>query len=264
MKLIHGDCLATLRVVGHYDMLFADPPDNIGLGYNSYTDTLPEDEYVAWIEELLYEAVDHAPIQWWSFNAKWTLRFAEVFQGLVRSLDGWEFKPCVQTFGFYQHNKYDLGNAHRPLWRLRYNKMPLYPENIHVESERQKLGDKRAKSGGKVPGDVFDFPRVTGNSRQRRSWHPTQLHEGLVERCVRLSTPESGSVIDPFAGTGTTLRVCERLGRDCTSIELDRRYCGEIAEDLGMVKTGKGVWHKNGSDYSASARINMVEEICHA
>ena len=98
MKLIHGDCLATLRVMGQYDMLFADPPDNIGLGYNSYSDTMPEDEYVTWFEELLYEAFDHAPIQWWSFNAKWTLRFAEVFQGLMRSLDGWEFKPCVQNF----------------------------------------------------------------------------------------------------------------------------------------------------------------------
>lgn len=95
---------------------------------------------------------------------------------------------------------------------------------------------KLGKTWGHVTGltnadDVFRFPRVTGNSKQRRRWCPTQLHEGLVERCVLLSTRAGDSVCDPFGGTGTTLRVCKRLGRPSTTIELDPTYCMEIAKD---------------------------------
>ena len=92
--------------------------------------------------------------------------------------------------------------------------------------------------------DVFrqsltDFPRVTGNSKQRRLWHPTQLNEGLVERCIRLTTPPGAPVLDPFAGTGTTLRVCKRTGNPCTLIELDRGYCEKIAREHSMAKFAK-------------------------
>jgi hypothetical protein len=120
------------------------------------------------------------------------------------------------------------------LLRLRRADAPLFPDVIRVLSWRQKNGDKRADPRGRVPGDVFDFPRVTGNSRQRRSWHPTQLHEGLVDRCLRLTTPPGGRVLDPFAGTGTTLRVCRRAGFACTLVEIDPEYCAWIAEEHGL------------------------------
>ena len=91
-----------------------------------------------------------------------------------------EAKPCVQTFTFGQHNHHDLGNNHRPLLRLRWHDAPLYPDAIRVPSWRQENGDKRADPRGRVPGDVFDFTRVTGNSKQRRHLapHPTQRGPG--------------------------------------------------------------------------------------
>ena len=148
-----------------------------------------------------------------------------------------EAKSCVQTFTFGQHSHHDLGNNHRPLLRLRWHEAPLFPDAIRVPSWRQENGDKRADPRGRVPGDVFDFTRVTGNSKQRRAWHPTQLNEGLVERCIKLTTPEGGTVLDPFGGTGTTLRVCKRIQRPCTLIELDSDYCAKIAEEHGMVRS---------------------------
>lgn len=79
--------------------------------------------------------------------------------------------------------------------------------------------------------DVFNFPRVTGNSKQRRKWWPTQLNEGLVERCIKLSTQEGDHVVDPFGGTGTTLRVCRRTGRRCTLIERSNFAAVHIAAE---------------------------------
>jgi DNA modification methylase len=46
----------------------------------------------------------------------------------------------------------------------------------------------------------------------------------LIEPCVLAGCPEGGTVLDPFAGSGTTLMVAERLGRDSIGIELSPEY----------------------------------------
>lgn len=278
-ELCQGDCAAWLHQLREHPIacIFADPPDNIGLGYDDYEDKLNEEEYVKQLDRWLRLFCEKADTVWFSFNSRWTLEVAHTAAQL-RS-EGWEFKPCVQTFSFYQHNKHDLGDAHRPLWRFRKEGAGLYPEQAKVQSWRQAHGDSRATAGGKVPGnafdftklqekqrrdwherailiggwavdvlipdDHFDFTRVVGNSKQRRDWHPTQLNEGLVERCIKLSTKPGDWVIDPFGGTGTTLRVCKTLGdRDCTLIELDPGYCTKIADEHGLKKRERGEWSR--------------------
>lgn len=224
-KILHGDALEYLWADGpHFNTIFVDPPDNIGLKYDGYTDKIKN--YAEWLRDLLLLSVVRADTVWLSFNVQHILDVSAIVKE-----HSWNWKPCVQTFTFGQNNKHDLSNSHRPLWRIAMNKPPLYPDSIKVESWRQANGDKRATAGGKVPGDVFDFPRVTGNNKQRRAWHKTQLHEGLVERCLRLSTPEGGSVLDLCSGTGTTLRVCKRIGFDCTSIEKSQTYYDELIKE---------------------------------
>jgi len=221
--LYNMDCLDFLcETKQRWDTAFADPPDNIGLGYDEHKDKMNDANYWEFMELVLQNLTEVATTVWWSFNPKHT-----VMMGVICHELGIEVKPCVQTFTFGQYNKNDLGVNHRPLWRLtRYpNDVQLYPETIKVPSWRELNGDKRAKPGGRVPGDVFDFPRVTGNSKQRRSWHPTQLHEGLVERCLRLTSKPGQRVLDVFGGTGTTLRVCKEIGRECTLVEMSKGYC---------------------------------------
>jgi site-specific DNA-methyltransferase (adenine-specific) len=232
--LYNGDCLEVLPSLEPVDTIFADPPDNLGLDYATYRDKLPDDKYLGLLGEWLHQLVYKAKTLWFSFNARWTFETGRMVAGMLDRLRGLEVKPCVQTYTFGQHNHHDLGNNHRPLWRLRWHDAPLFPDAIRVPSWRQENGDKRADPRGRVPGDVFDFTRVVGNSKQRRTWHPTQLNEGLVERCLKLTTPPAGTVLDPFAGTGTTLRVCKRINLPCTLIELDREYCLRIAAENGL------------------------------
>jgi len=217
------------------DCIFADPPDNIGLNYDApFKDHLEANEYALTMRRWLCTFVRRAPTVWVSFNSRHLLTVGEIASQMFGPdgiCEAWEFKPCVQTFTFGQYNDKDLSNCHRPLWRFRAPGAPLYPDAIRVESERMKAGDKRAK-GPRVPGDVFDYPRVVGNSKQRRKWHPTQLNEDLVERCILLTTKEGDHVLDPFGGTGTTARVCQRLNRNCTLIEISPTYCHHIAKDL--------------------------------
>lgn len=232
LSIINSDCMKAMRQMGKFDCIFADPPDNIGLKYGIYGDEMPDSKYLTWLERLINRFPLHADIIWLSFNAKWTFAVGEIFNKFLKHNKDWSGKPCVQTFTFGQYTEEDLANNHRPLWRLMKNGAKLYPKNILEPSWRQLNGDKRAADGGRVPGDVFNFPRVTGNSKQRRAWHPTQLHEGLVERCILFSTEPDGQVLDPFAGTGTTLRVCQKHNRQCFSIEQNSEYCLNIAKEL--------------------------------
>jgi len=233
-EIICGDCLSVLRVTppGSVSCIFADPPDNLGLKYGAYKDRLTVVDYRNHLEDWIYAMLRVSNTTWLSFNSRWTISVACISSFMKWSVDpDMEVKPCVQTFTFGQHNQHDLGNNYRQLWRFRRADAPLYPHAIRVPSWRQRHGDKRADPRGRVPGDVFDFPRVTGNSRQRRRWHPTQLHEGLVERCLLLTTKPGDLVLDPFAGTGTVLRVCKRINRRCISIEIDPGYCERIANE---------------------------------
>ena len=215
-------------------MVMADPPDNLGLKYNSYKDRMSNSDYINWMGDWLIAAMNIAPIVWVSFNSRWTIPMGAVIQDILGGAGGeaWEVKACIQEFTFGQYRDTDLADNHRPLWRLRRKGTPIYPDHIRVPSWRTLNGDKRAAKRGRVPGNVFSFPRIVGNSKQRKSWHPTQLHEGLVERCILLSTLPGQRVLDPFGGTGTTGRVCQRINREATLLEIDPTYCKKMRSDF--------------------------------
>lgn len=54
----------------------------------------------------------------------------------------------------------------------------------------------------------------------------------LVQRCLNIGCPSNGSVLDPFAGSGTTLRVALKSGRPATGIDLNRNFCNYMVTQL--------------------------------
>ncbi len=242
ITLINGDFRDVLPQMRQVRMIFADPPDNIGLGYSEYGDRLSERDYHDLLKSILILGAEKADIIWISYNAVYTYIMGYLIHSFLGGYPAWIAKPCVQTFTFGQHNQHDLGNNHRPLVRLTRLGSPIYPDAVRVPSWRQLNGDGRADPRGKVPSDVFDFPRVVGNSKQRRRWHPTQLNEGLYERCIRLSCKSTDTVCDIFAGTGTMARVCAVTENPCILIDTDAGYCEKIAEEHDLVASGDREW----------------------
>lgn len=234
ITLLNMHCMQALREMKSVRMIFADPPDAIGLKYNTYKDTLEPIEYYDFIRELIGGAMHKCDVFWMSYNAKHTFEIGRIIAHTMSVCPKWQAKPFVQTFTFGQHNSNDCGNNHRPLVRLMKKSTKLYPDAIRVPSWRQLNGDKRAAEGGKVPGDVFDFPRVTGNSKQRRKWCPTQLNEDLYERCIKLCCLPGETVCDLFAGSGTLARVADRCGVGALLVELDPLYCDKIANEHNL------------------------------
>lgn len=214
-----------------YAMLFADPPDAIGLKYNGFKDKISALDYEIMLTTILEKGIKVTDCIWLSLNTKYAPLIGHITYKFLQDYPNWEFKHCVQTFTFYQHNHHDLGNGHRLLFRYMQKGAAICPDIIRVPSWRQLNGDKRADPRGKVPSDVFEFPRVTGNSKQRRTFSPTQLHEALYERCIGLCCPPGGTVVDLFAGSGTLGRVAGRCEVNSLMLEYSRETCDNILAD---------------------------------
>lgn len=237
--IYNEDCLDVLRRTPklHYQMLFADPPDNIGLAYDNYIDQVPESEYYAKFEQWLIWSMHAAKTVWFSYYWKHDLEIKYLTRSLLRHVyPTFSAKTFIWRYTFGQYRQSDCASGYRFLLRLRHYGAPLYPQAILERSRRQELGDSRAAPGGRVPDDVWDVPRVVGNSSERHPWHSTQHPELLMERVIKFSTVEGDKIIDIFGGTGTTLYVANRLNRDCDICEISPFYCEKIQEQLDRVQ----------------------------
>ena len=257
MNLYHGDCLDFLRECEPYEAIFADPPDNIGLNYSGFKDNNPL--YYEWLELLVRLALEKCKVFWLSYYWEHDL---EVKRRAYWLKAHWAKKTFIWRYTFGQHNERDCGSGFRYILRFARPDWKPSVEGIRVESERQRLGDSRANPLGRIPDDVWDFnleldehgdivlpgyaldapniwdefPRVVGNSTERRSWHPTQHPEGLMERIMRMS---GGPFLDCFVGSGTSFRVGRRLGMDVTGCELSDDYVKHLKKEHSLLDLRK-------------------------
>jgi hypothetical protein len=225
------DWLALEHREEDYRMIFSDPPDGIGMKYNGFKDKILPPEYERLLYTILSKGSEHGDFMWLSINARWTALMGHVVHEWMKMQDGWEFKPCIQFFTFGQHNHRDFGNNHRLLYRFQRKDAARQMDAVRVPSWRMLNGDKRADPRGRVPGDVFEFSRVTGNSKQRRTFSPTQLNEALYERCILSTCRPGDTVVDLFAGSGTLGRVADRCKVNALMVEKSKQTCKDILKD---------------------------------
>jgi site-specific DNA-methyltransferase (adenine-specific) len=87
------------------------------------------------------------------------------------------------------------------------------PKFNNGKSETQK---------GKMIFNWFEWRRDSG--KEYPKLHPTQKPVNLLKRLIEIFTDEGDVVIDPVAGSGTTLRAAAELGRNCYGFEIDRKF----------------------------------------
>lgn len=239
-KIYCGDCLKILPTLPKAKLIFADPPDNIGLKYdNGLSDKLDVYNYYALLRRWINLTSQNAEVIWWSINHIHESCFSSSLRDFYFNYEGQEkpepeIRKIIWHYTFGQHNSHDLGNCYRPIFRVAPKDFKWNVDAIRVQSMRQKTGDNRANPKGRVPSDVWSFPRVCGTHKERRKYHPCQHPEALIERIILMSTNEGDLVIDPFGGTFTTLRVCQRLKRDCISIDISESYCNHASQETGV------------------------------
>ncbi|MGV3524828.1 MAG: adenine-specific DNA-methyltransferase [Candidatus Sericytochromatia bacterium] len=243
-RLYQGDALAVLPTLPHgsVDLLFLDPPYNIGKRYGDFVDRWPsEAAYLAWCWQWLEMALEKlsprgslylmASTQTMPYFDLWLRERLSILSRLVWTYD---------SSGVQARKRY--GSLYEPL--LFAVKDPrnytFNAEAIRVEAPtgaRRKLIDYRknppqAYASTKVPGNVWAFPRVRYRMPEYAE-HPSQKPEALLERVILASSQPGDTVLDPFAGTLTTAAVAQRLGRVSVSIEQHPDYVQAGLQRLG-------------------------------
>ena len=100
------------------------------------------------------------------------------------------------------------------------------------KKKKKKKPDKRCK------GNTWFIPYKTINSKKAKGYHPATFPEELVEHCLKLSNVKKGIVLDPFLGSGTTLRVVKQFNQNENyelqgiGIDIDEDYIAYCEEKL--------------------------------
>jgi DNA modification methylase len=93
------------------------------------------------------------------------------------------------------------------------------------------LIDKVLKNDSLVE-DGYERSNVWELNPDTSNWHPAPFPEALVERIVRYYSYENDLVYDPFAGSGTVGKVCEKLNRDVILSELNIEYYERMIKEI--------------------------------
>lgn len=241
-EIIVADCLSYMRTMAacSVDAVVYSPPYNIGIKYHVYNDKKPRDAYIAWLRDISIEiarilrpdgsyflnmgSTNIDP--WMEIDVAQSLRNIMVLQNRiiwVKSISIGDdtvghFKP-INSKRFLNHNHETIFHftltGEVTIDRLAVGVPFKDKSNI---SRRGHAQDKRCA------GNVRFIPYDTVQSKQEKFDHPAGFPVGLAEFCIKLSGIQSGVVLDPFVGTGTTLVAAAKLGWKGIGIEIDQKY----------------------------------------
>jgi site-specific DNA-methyltransferase (adenine-specific) len=107
-----------------------------------------------------------------------------------------------------------MSHGHKPYHAKRIGTGPFY-DIKYVDT---------VSDGSRYMTDVLFAPYKPTMSLSERTEHPTQKPLVLIERLVRAFSFKGENVIDPFAGSGTTLVACAKTGRNCLGVEINEKY----------------------------------------
>jgi len=246
-RVIHGDCLDEFAKIDDntFDMTFADPPFNLNKAYSEYKDAKGETEYYHWCQDWIYEMI------------RVTMPTGSIF---LHNIPKWltQFTCYMEDYAWFRHwISWDapsgpMGNSLQPA----HYGILYYTKESDTKAHELRMPHKRCRDskscnlllkdyGGKkdtihpfgpLISDVWTDIHRCKHDRYKDN-HPCQLPIHLMERLVLLCTEEGGSVLDCFAGTGTSLIAAKRLGRKYLGIEQSQEYVDIAENKLEFEKT---------------------------
>ncbi len=245
-RLGYPDDFQPLILAGDVQLIFADPPYNIGIEYGDHYDDSKDDVVFlkwckAWLNSCHNVLADNGSL-WLLVNYKWAWMLCYEACKLGFNLHRW--LTWYESFG--QNSAHEFNYTSRPLLWLTKDKEDFIFNSdaceIRRESDRQAIyNDKRANPDGKIWDDVWGvkppIPRLTGTCAERMPLFPTQLPLALLRPIVACASNPGELVVDPFSGSGTTGHACIELGRRFVGIELSEQFAELSRKRLRGVRT---------------------------
>jgi site-specific DNA-methyltransferase (adenine-specific) len=228
-QIICGDCIEILGEVKKpfADLIFADPPFNIGYKYDKYYDKVKSKNYIAWTKAWM--SICKAVLKphgsfYIAIGDDYAANVKIIADELGLAMRNW----LIWHYTFGQQTKNKFARAHTHIFYFVNDKgnFTFNDYAVRVPSDRQLIyNDKRANPAGKMPDDVWtEYSRVCGTFNERQGWHPCQMPESLLKRIIAASSNSDDLVLDPFSGSGTTAAAAYQLGRHYTGIDVSQQY----------------------------------------
>lgn len=264
-KIHQGDCVKQLAKLdkGSVDLVFADPPFNIGYDYDVYDDEQSEEDYLGWCSRWIkgvHRALKPDGTFWLAIGDEYAAELKIESQKAGFHCRSWVI--WYYTFGVNCVNGFSRSHTHLfHFVKDKKNFTFVRPNpNIRVKSARQLVyADNRANPAGRLPDntwitrpqdapesfrpnhDTWFFSRVAGTFKEREGFHGCQMPEQLLARIIRTSSKPYDLVLDPFGGSGTTLCVAKKLSRNWMGFELSKEYAKHIKKRLDQTAIGEKI-----------------------
>ena len=229
------------------DLIIADPPYGLGKDYGNDSDKKAKPEFLAWMKQWMEMSIPKLKPTG-SFYVFATWRYSpEIFVFLkdklimlneiiwdrkVPSMGGStrRFSSVHDTIGFFAKTEkyyFDLDAVRIP-----------YDEETKKARSRSIFIGKKWLEVGYNPKDVWSVSRLHRIHSEREN-HPTQKPLEIVERMIKASCPEGGVVLDPFAGSGTTVEACIKNNRHYIVFELNAEYYNIVLQRAERARVEK-------------------------
>ncbi|MGK5092337.1 adenine-specific DNA-methyltransferase [Deltaproteobacteria bacterium TL4] len=232
------------------DLIFADPPYNLGKNFSNFNDHWPSDEaYAQWCYQWIDLCVSKlkASGSMYLMTSTQAMPYLDLYirkKLTILSRIVWSYDSSgVQAKHYY-------GSLWEPiLFGVKQVKHYTFnAQDILVEAKtgaKRKLMDYRGSepkpyNTQKVPGNVWTIPRVRYRMQEYKP-HPSQKPEKLMQRIIKASSNEGDLILDPFAGTFSTCAVAKKLNRKSIGIEFQEEYIKIGLKRLGITEK-EAVW----------------------
>jgi site-specific DNA-methyltransferase (adenine-specific) len=258
-QIIQGDSIKVLNdgPEGWVDLVFADPPFNIGYLYDGYNDERKADDYLQFSKDWM-KAVKRALKPSGSFFLAIGDDYAADLCVIARRELGFNLRNWIiwhYTFGQQPKAKFARSHTHILYFTKHEKDFTFNPDAIRVASARQTTyGDARANPKGKLPDDVWylrpqeasaaeeqlfsgesdtwNVSRVCGTFKEREGWHGCQMPINVLNRIILSASNPGDIVLDPFNGSGTTCVSAALLNRQYVGIDQSEEYVGYARKRL--------------------------------
>lgn len=232
---------------GWIDLVFADPPFNIGYLYHGYDDGRKHEDYLQFSTDWM-KAVHRALKPNGSFYLAIGDDYAADLCVIARRQLGFHMRNWIiwhYTFGQQTKAKFARSHTHILYFTKSEKVFTFNADPVRVASARQTTyGDSRANPKGKLPddtwflrpqeaaehgyfeanSDTWNVSRVCGTFKEREGWHGCQMPIGVLNRIILASSNPGDVVVDPFNGSGTTTVAAALLGRQYVGIDQSEEY----------------------------------------
>jgi DNA modification methylase len=264
LNTIHNaDCIESMQGLpaGSVDLVFADPPFNIGYDYDVYNDKQERQQYLDWSKKWIsavHTVLKPTGTFWLAIGDEYAAELKIASQDVGFQCRSWVI--WYYTFGVNCKFKFTRSHAHLFYFVKDPVTFTFNDLAIRVPSARQLVyNDKRANSIGRLPDDTWIlrpqdlpdgfqpgddtwyFPRVAGTFKERAGFHGCQMPEQLLGRIIRSCSNADEIVLDPFSGSATTLAVAKKLGRQFIGFDLSEEYIERGRARLASINVGQAL-----------------------